>query len=63
MRSTPSGSLTRDWKDLGEAAKAAGSDRSAVIRQLVNWWLRRPFARLPERPPEPGSRAPDSDGR
>jgi len=42
----------QDWEDLGEAAKAAGSDRSAVIRQFVNWWLRRPLARLPERPPE-----------
>jgi len=42
----------QDWEDLGEAAKAAGSDRSAVIRQFVNWWLRRPLARLPERPAE-----------
>jgi hypothetical protein len=40
-----------DWIDLGQAADAMGTDRSKVINQLVRWWLRRPGAGLPERPP------------
>lgn len=39
-----------DWADLGVLAAAAGTDRSAVIRQLVQWWVRRPGVKLPERP-------------
>lgn len=37
-----------DWKDL--AAQAPGGDRSAVIKDLVRWYLKRPDADLPERP-------------
>ncbi|MCY0923237.1 MULTISPECIES: hypothetical protein [Streptomyces] len=36
-----------DWADL----LTRGGDRSAVIKQLVGWYLRRPGAELPERPP------------
>lgn len=37
-----------DWADL--ATQAPGGDRSAVIKDLVRWYLRRPGASLPERP-------------
>lgn len=39
-----------DWADLDEAAQSIGSDRSAVIRQLALWWLRRPGVKQPDRP-------------
>jgi hypothetical protein len=35
------------------AAKASGSDRSAVTRQLWEWYVGRPGAKLPERPASP----------
>lgn len=38
------------WTALGEATEAAGTDRSAVLRELARWWLRRPGAKLPARP-------------
>lgn len=40
------------WDELGPAANTAGYDRSGVIRQFVRWYLRRPGARLPQRPGE-----------
>lgn len=36
--------------DFDAAARATGSDRSAVTRQLWEWFVRRPGAELPERP-------------
>jgi len=39
------------WERLGENADAAGTDRSTVIRQLVDWYNRERGAILPERPP------------
>lgn len=39
-----------DWADLGDLAEKAGSDRSAILRQFVHWFLRRPGVELPERP-------------
>lgn len=40
-----------DWGDLAEAAKSFGLSGGAdVIRAMVQWYLRRPGARLPERP-------------
>ncbi len=41
-----------DWADLDAAAKAAGTDRAKLINAFLRWYLRRPGARLPERPPE-----------
>lgn len=41
------------WAALGAAADAAGTDRSAVLRQLAQWWLRFPGARMPARPERP----------
>ena len=40
-----------DWADLGEMTAEMGTDRSKVITQLIRWWMRRPDAELPERPP------------
>jgi hypothetical protein len=40
----------QDWQEFGQLADQAGTDRSAVIRQLVQWWLRRPGVTLPDRP-------------
>lgn len=38
------------WEQLGDAATSAGTDRSAILRQLLQWWLRRPGAKMPARP-------------
>ncbi|WP_406324505.1 hypothetical protein [Streptomyces niveus] len=48
-----------DWKDL--AARAPGGDRAAVIKELVTWYLRRPGAKLPDRP-QPDAAADQSKG-
>jgi hypothetical protein len=40
-----------DWDDLG--VRAGLRNRAAVLRALVAWYLRRPGAELPERPPAP----------
>jgi hypothetical protein len=40
-----------DWSDLGD--RAGLRHRAAVIRALIAWYLRRPGAELPERPPAP----------
>lgn len=40
-----------DWTDLADRSAAAGLDRAKVINQLVGWYLRRPGAKLPTRPP------------
>jgi hypothetical protein len=42
-----------DWTDLDTAAKAAGVDRAALIKQFIRWYLQRPGAELPERRPGP----------
>jgi hypothetical protein len=50
---TPSRAVRIDnetWDELGVAAAAEGTDRSAILRQLAQWWVRRPGAKLPERP-------------
>lgn len=39
-----------DWGDFDTAAKFLGSDRGTVIKQFIRWYLRRPGAKLPERP-------------
>jgi hypothetical protein len=42
-----------DWTDLAERAGRVGLDRAKVVNQLVGWYLRRPGAKLPTRPPAP----------
>lgn len=43
------------WDDFGDAAARDGSDRSAVIRRFMEWYIRHPGAEHPKRPapPEP----------
>ena len=42
-----------DWDDLGE--HAGERNRANVLRALIAWYLRRPGAELPERPPAKGT--------
>lgn len=39
--------------DFDAAAHTAGSDRSRITRQLWEWYVQRPGAKLPERPEPP----------
>jgi len=39
-----------DWTDLATVTTSVGSDRGTVIKQFIRWYLRRPGAKLPERP-------------
>jgi len=39
-----------DWADLEMATAAQGSDRGTVLKELAAWYLRRPGAKLPQRP-------------
>ena len=41
--------LGTEWDELAETTGKRG--RAAVIRQLVQWYLRYPGVKLPERPP------------
>lgn len=43
-----------DWTDLRASADSSGSDRTKVINQFIRWYLRRPGAKLPERPERRG---------
>jgi hypothetical protein len=52
-RKTPQRTLVVDpteWDELQVAAKAAGSDRATVLRAFIKWYIRRPGAKLPQRP-------------
>jgi hypothetical protein len=40
-----------DWDDAEHATAEMGTDRAKVINQFLRWYLRRPGAKLPERPP------------
>lgn len=49
-----------EWGGLGASTRAAGTTRARVLRELMRWYMRRPGAKLPERPPagpwsEPGT--------
>lgn len=39
-----------DWDDLGTVTKAVGTDRAKALNQFIEWYLRRPGAKMPERP-------------
>jgi phage host-nuclease inhibitor protein Gam len=41
--------LGAEWDELAEAA--GQRKRASVIKQLVQWYLRYPGVKLPERPP------------
>lgn len=42
------------WARLGDLAAAEGTDRSALIRSFIAWYLREPGAKLPKRPDDRG---------
>jgi hypothetical protein len=39
-----------EWYDFDLAAKAQSSERAAVIRGFIDWYIGKPGAELPERP-------------
>jgi hypothetical protein len=39
-----------DWDELAIAARQAGYERAVVLRAFIRWYLRRPGAKLPQRP-------------
>jgi hypothetical protein len=46
-----------DWADLDTRTSEVGTNRAAVINQLIAWYLRRDGAKLPARPPASESAA------
>ncbi|MFJ2201507.1 hypothetical protein [Streptomyces violaceusniger] len=40
------------WDDFEAATAEADTDRSAELRRYMEWYVRRPDARQPTRPPE-----------
>jgi hypothetical protein len=40
-----------DWADLEQLAASRGTERGELIRSVMAWWMRRPGARMPPRPP------------
>ncbi|MFJ4829866.1 hypothetical protein ACIP79_08120 [Streptomyces sp. NPDC088747] len=43
-----------EWRAFGEALPD-DTDRSAILREFVAWYLRRPGAKLPTRPSTSGT--------
>lgn len=37
------------WADFGEAAKLLGTDRASLVREFIQWVLRRPGVKTPPR--------------
>ncbi len=48
-----------EWLPFDAATKEAGEPRAVVVRDLIRWYLRRPGAKLPERPPAGPWSAPE----
>jgi hypothetical protein len=42
--------IGEEWYEFDTAAKEMGTERAALIRDFIHWYLRRPGAKLPERP-------------
>ncbi|MFJ6215053.1 hypothetical protein ACIQGZ_17210 [Streptomyces sp. NPDC092296] len=50
-----------EWYDFDTAAKTMGTERATLIREFIAWYLRRPGAKLPQRPdarPKPPAGSP-----
>ncbi|MYU24609.1 GIY-YIG nuclease family protein [Streptomyces sp. SID8352] len=41
---------TQRWIEFGRAAKVGGTSRGKVVAQLIDWYIREPGAKLPDRP-------------
>lgn len=39
-----------DWLAFEKAATAMGSERAAVLRAFIEWYLHKPGSRMPKRP-------------
>lgn len=48
------------WATFGEVAQAAGANRSDLLRDFVEWFVRRPNAKMPKRPAL-GNQSTDAD--
>lgn len=49
------------WTEFGDAASAMGKTRSELFREFLSWWLRRPGAKLPQRPAATGEQEAATD--
>jgi hypothetical protein len=41
-----------DWNDFDTLAKAMGTDRASLVREYIQWQLRRPGVKLRDRLPK-----------
>lgn len=49
------------WYEFDAAAKAQGTDRATVVREFIDWYLREPGAKLPDRPARAVWEKPEGD--
>lgn len=49
-----------EWNELGAAVADTPTDRTKLIREFIRWYLRRPGAKLPVRPPKPEEGSDDA---
>lgn len=42
--------IGEEWYEFDDAAKRMGTERAALIREFIHWYLRKPGAKLPMRP-------------
>lgn len=49
-----------EWYDFDAAAKSQDTERAAVIREFIAWYLRRPGAKMPQRPDAGSWTRPDT---
>lgn len=40
-----------DWEDFGTAAEGQGTNRRDAVAEFIRWYVGRPGAELPQRPP------------
>lgn len=39
-----------EWDPFGDATAATGATRASAVREFIRWYMRRPGAKLPDRP-------------
>ncbi|MFD7554126.1 hypothetical protein ACFV9E_06250 [Streptomyces sp. NPDC059835] len=50
------------WYEFDAAAKAMGTERATLIREFIDWYLRKPGAKLPSRPQSASEATPETGG-
>ena len=40
-----------EWYEFDDAAKSMDTERATLIREFIAWYLRKPGAKMPKRPP------------